>query len=46
MTRLITEWINDIQDKAKEKEAILKEKTGLTYLSLAAKASGDRKSVV
>lgn len=40
MTRLITEWIDDIQDKAKEKEAILKEKTGLDYLSLAAKASG------
>lgn len=40
MTRLITEWINDIQGKAKEKEAALKEKTGLNYLSLAAKASG------
>ncbi len=40
MTRLITEWISDIQDKAKEKEAILKEKTGLDFVALAAKASG------
>lgn len=40
MTRLITEWIMDIQEKAKEKEGILKGKTGLDYISLAAKASG------
>lgn len=40
MTRLITEWIKDIQDHAKEKEAVLKEKTGLNYIGLAAKTSG------
>lgn len=40
MTRLITEWIDDIKEKAKEKEALLKEKTGLDFVSLAAKASG------
>jgi pyrrolysine biosynthesis protein PylD len=40
MTRLKTEWIEDIKIKAREKEAILKEKTGLGYAALAAKASG------
>lgn len=40
MTRLTTEWIDDIKEKAKEKEGLLKERTGLDYLSLAAKASG------
>lgn len=40
MTRLITEWIEDIQNSVKAKEAILKEKTGLDYVTLAAKSSG------
>ncbi len=40
MTRLITEWIKDIQDSIREKEAKLKEKTGLSYAALAAKTSG------
>jgi pyrrolysine biosynthesis protein PylD len=40
MTRLITEWIKDIQDKAKEKENRLKDITGLNYAALAAKTSG------
>ena len=40
MTRLITEWIDDIKDNAKVKEAVLKAKTGLDYMALAAKASG------
>ncbi len=40
MTRLITEWIDDIQKNAKKSEATLKEKTGLDYITLAAKSSG------
>ena len=40
MTRLKTEWIDDIRKNAKGQEAILKEKTGLDYLSVAAKSSG------
>lgn len=40
MTRLISEWIDDIRNSAKLKESKLKEKTGLDYVSLAAKASG------
>lgn len=40
MTRLKTEWIDDIKKNAKQSEAILKEKTGLDYISLAAKSSG------
>ena len=40
MTRLISEWMDDIRNKVKERETVLKEKTGLSYLTLAAKASG------
>ena len=40
MTRLITEWIDDIKNTAKAKEGALKEKTGLDYVALAAKSGG------
>ncbi len=40
MTRLITQWVDDIKNRAKEKEAQLKGITGLDYITLAAKASG------
>ncbi len=40
MTRLITEWIEDIKDKVREKEAGLKQITGLSYVAVAAKSSG------
>lgn len=40
MTRLITEWILDIHDTIKEKEAKLKRKTGLDFVALAAKSGG------
>ena len=40
MTRLITEWIDDIKNNAKEKEAKLKAVAGLDYITLAAKSSG------
>jgi len=40
MTRLITEWIDEIKNTAKAKEAVLKEKTGLDFIALAAKSSG------
>jgi len=40
MTRLITDWIADMEDTIKDRERDLKSKTGLTYAALAAKASG------
>jgi pyrrolysine biosynthesis protein PylD len=40
MTRLITEWIADIEDTIKNRENDLMSKTGLSYAALAAKASG------
>ena len=40
MTRLITEWIDEIKNNSKEKEAKLKEKAGLNFVALAAKSSG------
>jgi len=40
MTRLITEWISDIEETIHSKEAQLKAKTGLDYAALAARASG------
>jgi len=40
MTRLITDWIADIEDTIKDRERDLKSKTGLTYAALAAKVSG------
>lgn len=40
MTRLITDWILDIQDTIRDTERELKSKTGLSYAALAAKVSG------
>ncbi|MBR0598810.1 3-methylornithyl-N6-L-lysine dehydrogenase PylD [Sinanaerobacter chloroacetimidivorans] len=40
MTRLIRDWLADIEDGIKEYQQILKAKTGLNYAALAAKASG------
>lgn len=40
MTRLITEWISDIESTIKNKEEQLKARTGMDYTGLAAKASG------
>jgi hypothetical protein len=40
MTRLITEWIADIEDTIKDRERDLKNKTGLSFAALAAKAGG------
>lgn len=40
MTRLITDWIADIEGTVKELEKDLKSKTGLSYTALAAKVSG------
>ena len=40
MTRLITEWIDEIKNNAKGKESKLKEKAGLDFVGLAAKSSG------
>ncbi|QOX62340.1 3-methylornithyl-N6-L-lysine dehydrogenase PylD [Anoxybacterium hadale] len=40
MTRLITEWIADIEHNIREQERDLKSKTGHDYTSLAAKAGG------
>ncbi len=40
MTRLITEWILDMEEGCKRRDLELKEKTGLSLLELAAKAAG------
>ena len=40
MTRLITEWIADIEHSVREQERDLKSKTGHDYTSIAAKAGG------
>lgn len=40
MTRLITAWIEDIQDTIKDFDKYLKDKTGLDLVALSAKASG------
>lgn len=40
MTRLITEWISDIEETIQSKEVQLKAKTGLDYTALAAKVGG------
>ncbi|HWQ79060.1 MAG TPA: 3-methylornithyl-N6-L-lysine dehydrogenase PylD [Anaerovoracaceae bacterium] len=40
MTRLITDWIADIENTIKERDKDLKSKTGLSYAALAAKVSG------
>lgn len=40
MTRLITEWIADIENNVREQERDLKSKTGHDYTSIAAKAGG------
>jgi pyrrolysine biosynthesis protein PylD len=40
MTRLITDWIEDIEDTIRDRERDLKDKTGLSYAALAAKVSG------
>lgn len=40
MTRLITDWIADIEDTIKDRERDLKDKTGMDYAALAAKVSG------
>jgi len=40
MTRLITEWIADIESTIKKKEEQLKSRTGMNYKALVAKASG------
>lgn len=40
MTRLVTDWIADIEDTIKDREKELIGKTGLSYTALAAKVSG------
>ena len=40
MTRLITEWILDMEEGCQRRDLELKEKTGLSLLQLAAKAAG------
>lgn len=40
MTRLITNWIKDIEDTIRDCEMDLINKTGLSYAELAAKTGG------
>jgi hypothetical protein len=40
VTRLITEWILDMEEGCQRRDLELKEKTGLSLLELAAKAAG------
>lgn len=46
MTRLITEWILDMEEGCQRRDLELKEKTGLSLLELAAKAAGRETSAL